>query len=184
MNLTKLFEIQKVLDAAINNKKGLEGRDMLPEKILALQVELGECANEWRGFKFWSEDREPRTHHVEAGMTYGTFRNLLLEEFVDCLHFILSIGLEIKADRIDYFETMKIHDRFGIDYRESNLTKQFSLVFYFVSELESMNGSDEYSAILLSFVRLGEMLDFTWEQIEAAYMEKNAINHSRQDTGY
>lgn len=58
MNLIKLFEMQKVLDDRIVREKRLEGRDTLPEKILALQVELGECANEWRGFKFWSEDRE------------------------------------------------------------------------------------------------------------------------------
>ncbi|WP_199427089.1 dUTP diphosphatase, partial [Thermaerobacillus caldiproteolyticus] len=25
---------------------------------------------------------------------------------------------------------------------------------------------------------------FTWEQIEEAYMKKNAVNHQRQESGY
>lgn len=58
MNLTKLFETQKQLDDRIIEKHGLQDMDRLPYLVLALQVELGECANEWRGFKYWSEDRE------------------------------------------------------------------------------------------------------------------------------
>ncbi|GAA0415215.1 hypothetical protein GCM10008934_02680 [Virgibacillus salarius] len=47
MNLDKLFPIQKELDTRIEREKGLEGQDLLDKKILALQVELGELANEW-----------------------------------------------------------------------------------------------------------------------------------------
>lgn len=120
MNLQKLFEAQAELDRHIVEKKGLQGVDLLPNLILALQVELGECANEWRGFKHWSEDQEPRTEiPIDCPYCYGKgymnhdevfeggepwpckrcdgsgvygYKNPLLEEFVDCLHFILSIG--------------------------------------------------------------------------------------------
>ena len=44
MNIAHLFEIQRKLDQHIIEKKGLEGQDLLPKKILALQVELGELA--------------------------------------------------------------------------------------------------------------------------------------------
>src|SRR6185312_3767022 len=91
MNLIKLFETQSKLDARIVEEKSLQGRDMLPEKILALLVELGELANEWRGFKFWSNKQSPAirpSNPIEHG-------NPMLEEYVDCLHFILSIGLEL-----------------------------------------------------------------------------------------
>lgn len=60
MNLTKLFEMQRELDERIIEQHGLQGEDLLPKKILALQVELGELAQEWRGFKFWSKDQQPR----------------------------------------------------------------------------------------------------------------------------
>src|SRR5690625_3998787 len=98
LNLERLFELQKELDDRIVKEKGLEGKDLLPQKILALQVELGELANEWRGFKFWSEDQEPRYETIEAyihgydGPGQNTRasiqeyqRSPLLEEYVDCL---------------------------------------------------------------------------------------------------
>src|SRR5579875_595315 len=111
MNLTKLFEIQRALDDRIVKEKGLAGKDLVPMKLLALQVELGELANEWRGFKFWSEDQEPRLSNPNCDLCEGSgvyekvtdmpdypevltcvCASPLLEEYVDCLHFILSIG--------------------------------------------------------------------------------------------
>ncbi|MDQ4683029.1 dUTP diphosphatase, partial [Stenotrophomonas maltophilia group sp. RNC7] len=61
MNLGELFEMQRKLDEHIVREKGLDGQDLLPKKILALQVELGELSNEWRGFKFWSNNQNPNT---------------------------------------------------------------------------------------------------------------------------
>jgi len=61
MTLTELFQIQKKLDERIIKEHGLEGRDLLDKKILSLQVEIGELCQNWRGFKFWSKDQEPRT---------------------------------------------------------------------------------------------------------------------------
>src|SRR5690625_34078 len=118
MNLTKLFKTQAVLDKRIVEEKQLQGQELLDKKILALQVELGELANEWRGFKFWSEDQEPTTEFyceycdgTEELSVYdfsgelvdipcficeevSSNKNPLLEEYVDSLHFILSIGNE------------------------------------------------------------------------------------------
>lgn len=34
------------------------------------------------------------------------------------------------------------------------------------------------------YIGLGEMLGFTWDQIEEAYYAKNKVNHERQNTGY
>lgn len=49
MNLSKLFEMQKELDEHIEKEHPREpGEDRLAKKILALQVELGELANEWK----------------------------------------------------------------------------------------------------------------------------------------
>ena len=61
MNLAKLFELQRRLDEHIEREHPRKpGEDRLAKKILALQVELGELANRWRGFKYWSHDQEPR----------------------------------------------------------------------------------------------------------------------------
>jgi dimeric dUTPase (all-alpha-NTP-PPase superfamily) len=184
MDLKPLFEMQRVLDDRIIDEKGLEGQDLLPEKILALQVELGELANEWRGFKFWSENREPRT--VERLTSFyaareGKTRNPLLEEYVDCLHFTLSIGLEreytLVSNRPWKLESIT-HQFIEINYHTSTLNYAID------AEWDEEEIHEQYQGIVSGFLGLGEMLGFTWEQIEQAYKEKNRINHKRQSNGY
>ena len=205
MNLEKLFQMQKELDDRILAEHPIqEGEDRLAKKILALLVELGELAQEWRGFKFWSKDQEPRTGGecccddgyfdihmgngvVEQGICplcegIGELPNTLLEEYVDCLHFILSIGLDITDP-----ELIELRE---IDKAET-ITEQFIMIFDAVGELYKIGFMNifeyehwAYESLLIKFVDLGEMLGFTWEQIEKAYLEKNKINHERQESGY
>lgn len=174
MNLKRLFQIQEELDDAIVEKKGLQGHNLLPERILALQVELGECANEWRGFKFWSRYPFPDS----ALENYP-----LLEEYVDCLHFVLSLGVVFK------------HKEFaGWKINAGTVTEQFNDTFRRVTDLnlvlEVQGGQNNcayfqvYETLLASFLGLGDRLGFTWEEIEQAYLDKNEINHKRQETGY
>lgn len=163
MNLSKLFEMQKVLDERIILEKGLEGQDLLPNKILALQVELGEMANEWRGFKHWSSDRKPRTEK-------------LLEEYVDCLHFILSIGLSLGQQTNDLILPREDLVPAG----KVDMVRAISEMITF----DWRKDADEYGQFFTVFVYLGELFGFAWEQIEQAYFAKNAINHERQSTGY
>ncbi|PID03628.1 hypothetical protein CSV67_03015 [Sporosarcina sp. P2] len=184
MNLTRLFETQDILDKRIVKEKGLEGQNLLPEKILALQVELGELANEWRGFKFWSENREPRTkaysHHEEKQHGQNGFssiakydKNPLLEEYVDCLHFILSIGIELSHEDI-YVFPMKSNDK--ITYTISRLMFQAHALEDHIKEPpEDTVGT--FGSMFSVFVGLGELLGFEMEQIEQAYYSKNKINH-------
>ena len=187
MNLNKLFELQKELDQHIIREKGLQRQDLLDKKILALQVELGELAQNWRGFKFWSEDQEPRTEVYYGKLEIpdvGTYTNPLLEEYIDCLHFVLSIGNDINIDlkkAIAFFHKKKmpnIIDQFmWTNYKITNLYRCYR------DEGKGYMGYD-YVHLMNSLIGLGEMLGFTWEQIEKAYLEKNKINHQRQENGY
>ena len=220
MNLQKMFEMQKVLDDRIIKEKGLEGQDLLPNLILALQVELAECANEWRGFKHWSNNREPRTkiehfcstcdgtgdenhdinlQYLEEGHATEPYSecqdcngsgklgetNPLLEEYVDCLHFILSIGNRIGFNNDATIQ--QIMRRAEERELETNIvivkafSRLMSLVFGFYFWIEN---AGTYVRFFERFLNLGEMLGFTLEQIEAAYMDKNAVNHQRQQEGY
>lgn len=188
MNLKRLFQIQEELDNAIVEKKGLQGRNLLSERILALQVELGECANEWRGFKFWSEDKEPRTKIAKpfANDMRGDgyiYQNPLLEEYVDCLHFFLSIGISIGHTDFEAWEYSNT----------KNETKQFLAVFGQIDNIRMIFEDKDnvepddcvvYEAAFAHFLALGKMLGFTWGEIEQAYLQKNEINHKRQETGY
>lgn len=190
MNLEKLFEMQRKLDERIEQEHPRqEGEDRLAKKILALQVELGELANEWRRFKYWSYDREPRMVMYRQAKTKegrparGLEKyNPLLEEYVDCLHFILSIGLELETTNI-------VIDS---DYTGADTTETFIFAFETVIELANSirDGNKSYiyqvyEELFNLFVSLGEKyLGFSWEQVEQAYMKKNAVNLERQENGY
>jgi dimeric dUTPase (all-alpha-NTP-PPase superfamily) len=174
MDLKKLFETQKVLRDRISYNES----DRFEKLVLALLVELGECANEWRGFKFWSKDQEPRTK-VKQIDQYGSkwmpiYKNPLLEEYVDGLHFILELGIEKGITYSTYRTKVKA----------LSITDQFNVLFRKICDFEVHQTSENYSWILDLFIGLGEMLGFTWEEIEQAYFAKNAINHERQDNGY
>ncbi|WP_346208376.1 dUTP diphosphatase [Caldifermentibacillus hisashii] len=204
MNLQNLFEIQKELDEHIEKiHPRQEGEDRLSKKILALQVELAECAQESRCFKFWSHNQDPRIKDYKqtkckwcngsgddgtgvcpdcrsSGDVYKEY-NPLLEEYVDCLHFILSIGLERKFDEC---ELEYLHEgNFGL-FTTKDINQQFIDTFHAVFAFVSDPVDDIYQEMFLHFVGLGQLLGFTWEEIEQAYMKKNAVNFERQENGY
>jgi dimeric dUTPase (all-alpha-NTP-PPase superfamily) len=199
LNLQKLFEMQRQLDEHIEKEHPRqEGEDRLAKKILALMVELGELANEHRGFKYWSNDQEPRTGgecscddgYIDVYMGHGVVEqdicprcegigelpNTLIEEYVDALHFILSIGLDIAEPDI-----VNLRD---VDGKE-NIIEQFIEVFDRVRGLYFFEYDIfEYESLLAQFIKLGEMLGFSLEQIEEEYLRKNVVNHQRQESGY
>lgn len=176
MNLIKMFEMQQALDNHIlDEHPELKGQDNLDWKVLAFQVELGECANEWRGFKKWSNNQEPRLRKSRApymDIDDADFYNPLLEEYVDGLHFVLSIGLELKVTEVS-----------DEPIKSLTLTDQFNGIFNTASTL-AIGFKHTYDDLLGAYIGLGEMLGFTQAHIEEAYMAKNAINHERQNNGY
>jgi dimeric dUTPase (all-alpha-NTP-PPase superfamily) len=170
LNLAKLFELQRQLDEHIEKEHPRqEGEDRLSKKIIAFMVELGELMNELpEVFKFWSYKKNNREK--------------ALEEFCDGLHFLLSIGLEItEPDMLDL-------KRWSLA-KADNIIEQFWWLMSDVAELNDGLCNDgfnkfDYEFLLLRFIHLGEMLGFTWEEVEQAYMKKNEENHSRQERGY
>jgi dimeric dUTPase (all-alpha-NTP-PPase superfamily) len=173
MNLQKLFEMQRQLDERIEKEHPRqEGEDRLAKKILALQVELGELANELpEVFKFWSNKK-------------NNYENAL-KEYVDGLHFILSIGIECNQTDVD---SWFVEDNVFVYKSAYGLIQQFDYVFgsiYNFDKWKDDESDDEsYEDLFYGYLALGEMLGFTWEQIEEAYMQKNAENHARQERGY
>ncbi len=170
MNLQKLFETQKVLRDRINYQR----EDRFEKLILALLVEIGECANEWRGFKFWSKDQKPRTNKLMPSKRHYYY-NPLLEEYVDGLHFVLELGIEL-----DFVHVAKDLE----SIKNENITQQFIFISAKVGTFLTYQGITNYLHVVRNYIGLGEMLGFTWEQIEEAYFEKNKVNHERQNTGY
>ncbi|WP_123054864.1 dUTP diphosphatase [Clostridium sp. JN-1] len=161
MNLQRLFELQQNLDQHIERNHNLEDESLLSKKVLALQVELAELANETRCFKFWS-NKQPSDKKV------------ILEEFVDCLHFILTIGIE------KGFTDVEVQGR----NPQYDIVGQFSNLYIDINDFIVCNSKDHYITLFEDFLTLGNSLKFSKEEIEEAYYKKNCVNHERQKVGY
>lgn len=161
MNLDKLFKLQKELNERIVSTKNLDANCLTSKKVLALQVELGELANSTRCFKYWSS-KGPES------------KETVLEEYVDCLHFILTIGID--REYIDVDLQIKPNDY--------SLTDQFVNLFIDLNDLVISSSKDHYITLFEDFLSLGLSLGFSLEQIESGYFKKNHINHERQVNGY
>lgn len=207
--LNRLLDMQRKLDERIVNEKGLEGKDLFQDTVMALLVELGELANEGRWFKYWSDDRKPRTNEdvicnvckgtgEDSDVYYERFtcrscggngiissRNPLLEEYVDCLHFFLSIAIQKGWEEALQDQVTKV--------TEGQLTNEVLEMISSLSKI-AVDSKIKHDTIIklfllrkswLYFLSIGiEGFGFTWDQIEQAYIEKNKINHERLDSGY
>lgn len=162
MDFKKLFEHQKLLRDKIIKNHELEKDDLLENFIVAFQTELGELANEWRGFKHWSTNREMN-------------RDKALEEFADCLAFLLELGLEIYFD----YELWDLSD-LGTN-RNKTIQSQF---IEFNKHLCQDFCEYDWVEIAELLIGLGYMLGFTKKEMIKAYYKKTEINHKRQENGY
>jgi len=161
MKLAKLFEMQRKLDAFIETNQEIR-TDVFMEKGLALLVELAELANETRCFKFWST-KGPSERHV------------ILEEYVDSVHFLLSLGIEKGLDHLE---------EWPIGKQSGSLTELFILaqeeILYFLKNPELT----PYRKVWELYNAIAEGLGFTNEEIILAYIQKNDKNYERQRNGY
>ena len=163
MNLPKLFEMQKALDQFIEQENNIMKENLLSRKLLALLVELGELANETRCFKFWSK-KGPSD------------KETILEEYVDGVHFLLSIGLELGFDTV-----VQIKETTS---SSEDLTNQFLAVYEAFYDLKKEKSLPSYQRAWEEYILLANMLGFSAEEMERAYIEKNEVNYKRQREGY
>jgi dimeric dUTPase (all-alpha-NTP-PPase superfamily) len=154
--------MQRDLDSHIESNHQLENDQLIEKKILALLVEIGELANETRCFKFWS-------------LKPPAPRETILEEFVDGIHFILSLGLECGFEK----------NELNLEKISSNdLTEQFLTVFAAVNHFKQNQSMESYQKLFGAYLYLAELLGFSHQDIEQAYISKNEVNYERQQKGY
>lgn len=169
--------------------------------MLALLVEIGELTNEWRGFKYWSQNNQPRTtspcNHCDGSGAYPAFtskchlckgsglstKNPLLEEFVDCLHFLLSIGNTLGFQHVN-LQQQPAQDNATIAFL--HLFQQTNNMVTDITDGQPIEQQfKRYTDAFNMLIRIGEQhLNYSWEDIYNAYLRKNQINHERQRTGY
>lgn len=161
MKLTTLFEMQKELDAYIQSNRGIE-EDVFRKKGLALLVELAELANETRCFKFWS-------------VKGPSEREIILEEYVDSIHFILSLGIEKNLDALtDWPEPDP----------EQELTELFLNAQLAVHTFLESYSMTSYMKLWSAYGAIAEALGFSPDDVLQAYISKNEENYNRQKNNY
>ncbi|BAQ11716.1 dutpase [Bacillus sp. OxB-1] len=160
MQLPKLFTMQRELDSFIQSNR--KAGDVFEEKGLALLVELAELANETRCFKFWS--------------TKGpSERAVILEEYVDSIHFLLSLGIEKGFDTLGNWPNERV---------EGSLTQLFLKTAASIDKFLHELTMDRYEQVWSHYGAIARELGFSHEDILSAYIEKNEENFNRQRNGY
>ncbi|PJI08565.1 MULTISPECIES: dUTP diphosphatase [Clostridium] len=152
MDLNKLFHLQKNLDAKILEQNNLTNQNLSSQKILALQVKFGELANGTQCFSYW-ETKSPCKEST------------ILDEYLSCLHFILSIGIDNDFTNFDLSSS----------YLSCNIIEQFLGLFIDINDFVICSSRDNYTTLFQDFINLGECLGFDDSEIEANFLEKNVL---------
>lgn len=167
MNLNVFYSPQQKLDRVIEDVLKTEKEDfslddtlVMEKRRYAFHIELGELANEVGFFKYWK-----RSHEMNREKT--------LEEFVDCIHFLSSIGISYKWNKfIKEIEAVSFWEECPIEE-----------LFYLLRE-NKMDSSGQYKQAFMILLGIGKKLGFTDGEIVVAYLEKNKVNHDRLARNY
>lgn len=161
MDLKKLFHLQKDLDSQIIEEHDLENEVLFSQKSLALQVRLGNLANGTGCYKYWSSKSPVK-------------REIILEEYVNCLHCILSIGIDKKFDDINP-SSVKFN---------YSITEQFLDLYVDINDFVICSSEDHYVTLFNDFLSLGKNLGLSELEIENEYIRKNQLNLDKQASNY
>jgi dimeric dUTPase (all-alpha-NTP-PPase superfamily) len=169
-----MAELQDKLDKHILENHKIEG-DITGLLVIAFKVEFGEFLNEHKFFKFWKVNPVPRTKAllIPAMMEEDkVYYNPLLEEFVDGVHFLLSIGL--KRGYLKFIHGFDVVER-----------KSDSLEFLSIEIFNNpINSAGKWMEVFSDYIHLGYLMGISASDIEEAYLKKNQVNHERQNSGY
>lgn len=169
MKLRNLYDKQYNLDKLVEDRLQVIdptfkvfGLDNLEKKVLAFKVELAELSNEVAFFKYWKHN------HVMN-------RVRVLDEWADCLHFLLSVGLTHHYD--SQIESISSQVKPALD---------LDIVQHLVVGLMELRMTDfvEYRQALCMLITMGNSLGFTEDELLDAYETKNKVNVQRQLGGY
>ncbi len=161
INLKELYSLQASLDAEIATNHGVSYETTFEKRLLALIVEIGELANETRCFKYWS-NKGPSPKEV------------VMDEFADGIHFLLSLGIPLKANKFEY----------EIKKSDLSLTHQILEVYKAATALVDHYDLTHYEDTFQKYLNLSASIGMSEEEIISYYKAKLKVNHTRQETNY
>ena len=160
--LKELYDAQKALDETIAQNHGVSYATTRPRRTLALLVELGEFANTTRCFKYWSN----------KGMEE---KDVVLDEYADGMHFLLSLGIDIGIDVSNIFE---------IEVENNDLTAQILKCYKLTNMFLEDANTNNYLSLFNSYLAIIPLLGYSANEVVEAYFKKLGTNYVRQQTNY
>lgn len=215
INLVNIFEKQAQLNAETAAKHveyQVRSREQLTKNyIFAALCEIGEMSNEWGQFKIWKSSRkenrkaickkcsgEGKFHGEDCPYCHNGYVNPLREEYVDVVHFVVSVAIGFDLNPNDFLSTYKRKNVSGEDTYQLILDLYENLVYanILIEELQNHQNENLFQKInqkerlnvakdlLDTLLHLGYSLGFDDEEIENAYFDKHRINQVRQANNY
>lgn len=164
MNLVELYELQKDLDDIVASKVrkdyDVNSHYALEDIVFAFHTEVFELANELSFFKYWKQ-----SHQVDKIDT--------LEELVDCIHFLLTIGIKRKYTRV--IKEIQPEEYFI----ESSFIELFNML-----RSNTIDNMLAYKTVFTILLSVATKIGFTNGEIETAYKLKHMKNIQRQQDNY
>lgn len=161
LRVDDLRVLQAELDQRIFTLHQVTREGTKEARILALLVELSELANETRCFKYWS-------------LKEASAKEVILEEYGDGIHFLLSLGIDLKDQT----------EEFKVESSKTDLTTQILNTYEEIIRLKSRFDFTQYIKAFQEYLKIAELLGFSEEDIRKYYLLKNQKNHQRQDEQY
>ena len=161
INLKELYSLQENLDKEIAKNHDISYENTIERRILALIVEIGEFANETRCFKFWS-NKGPSE------------KEIIMDEYADGLHFLLSLGIPLKAKKMEY----------NIHKSSKELTTQILDVYNASIALKKHFDIKHYEKAFQLYLNLSQAVGMKPQEIIDSYKKKLDVNYNRQATNY
>lgn len=90
--LKEIWDRQQNFDNISHKNCGKTREQTQSDRRVALDTELGELYNELPNFKYWKKNKSTE------------ITDKAREEFADCLHFLISLGIDIFRDEQEMFE--------------------------------------------------------------------------------
>lgn len=167
--LGEMLKMQMELDTDIIAAKEMPEYPIYSIR-LALIVEVCEMLQEMPTvFKYWKDSAVDN-------------REKALEEYVDVIHFALSLTNYAGELRAAIKDTKLLQSIYGYDSIRIGSEQRTTYNVY--NEINYLISTLAYRRMLLPVFRLGRILGFTWNEIYDGYMNKNKINHERLNCGY
>lgn len=161
VNLNSLYPLQEELDEEIHSLHHESYETTFDKRVLSVLVELGEFANETRCFKYWS-------------LKGPSPKEVILDEYADGLHFLLSLGIAIGVKEFDE----------EVPSPSISLTEQLLLVYEETANFRKKKDRESYKVLMSHFLGMLPLLGYTESDAVEAYKKKLEVNHQRQKDHY